>query len=482
MSQQSLKECVWETLRTYEMTKPGEQVVCGVSGGADSVCLLLLLKELEQPLGIRVYAVHVQHGLRAGAEEDAVFTQELCRPLNIPVRIFHVDAAGEAQREGMSVEEAGRKLRYECFAAACREWDPGARWKIAVAHHREDCAETVLWNLCRGASLRGLAGIRPVNGNIIRPLIACSREQIEEELQSRRQPWRTDETNQDLSYTRNFLRGQILPELTKRVNAETIEHICRAAGDLAQAEEYLEEKTGEELQRCKDPVGEACYRVSALQKLEPYLRRRVLYEILRRVCGQKDLTSGHVAGAEHLLHAAGSADLDLPGGIRAKKVYDRLFFVTAGKQESAREKQSWEERIFPCPERREDYRVRRFPYSGNPDDIPADTYTKWLDYDRISSFLTFRARKEGDRLAIGIKSGEGELSANKAEAFCYKKLTRVMIDQRIPADLRDRMILPADGDRILWVPGYRIGADFRITDSTKTVLELSLSMCEGEKR
>ena len=507
MNQNSLSRQVQETLDAFHMTEPGDRIVCGVSGGADSVCLLLLLKDLEKERGIRIFAVHVHHGLRERAEEDADFTRKLCKWLDIPVRIFYVDAAKEARQQKMSVEEAGRKLRYECFARACREWeqkdacrDPekeagreenreGAfglppRWKIAVAHHKEDCAETVLWNLCRGASLKGLAGIRPVNGSIIRPLIGCSRAQIEEELQKRDQIWRTDETNEELCCTRNFLRGRILPELSGQVNSAAVDHICRAAQELAEADRFLKRQTQEALSRCRDTAGgEECCRVSSLKELEPYLRRRVLYEALCGICGQKDLTSDHVRELEQLLETEGSHSLDLPGAVRARKVYDRLFLERRQPDPDSEEsvKTALEEENSFFPLRKEDYRIRKFPYSGNPQDIPSDPYTKWLDYDRISSFLTFRTRQERDRLAIG-EDGPKDGTSGEKTGFCYKKLTRIMIDRKIPADLRSRIVFPADGDRILWVPGYRIGADFRITGRTRTVLELSLSVSEGEKR
>ncbi len=492
MQHQNLKEQVRRTVREFHMIRRGDRVVTGVSGGADSVCLLLLLNELAGEFGVRVYAVHVHHGLRKAAEEDAAFTGRLCGRLGIPLKIYHVDAAGEAGRRGLGVEEAGRELRYELFDRACREWereeqegadDPGvfgerenseeallpAQWKIAVAHHREDSAETVLMNLCRGASLTGLSGIRPVNGRVIRPLIRCSRSEIEAELQRRGQDWRTDESNDSLDYTRNYIRNRILPELSGRVNAGAVEHICRLAEDLAGADAVLGDLAKEKRESCRIPREEESYSVPSLLALPGYLRTRVLYDILAESCGKRDLASEHVELVGRLLSGGGTRFADLPGGVRAEKVYDRLTLLHDAGKEHAGNRNIW-------PERREDYRMRVFAYSGNPQDIPADPYTKWLDYDRISSFLTFRTRKEGDCIAIGIRGGEnsGGTAGGGQPEFRRKKLTRVMIDERIPAALRGRIVLPADGNRILWVPGYRIGADYKISGATRTVLELSL--------
>ncbi len=518
MQHQNLKEQVRRTVREFHMIRRGDRVVTGVSGGADSVCLLLLLKELAGEFGIQVYAVHVHHGLRKAAEEDAAFTGRLCERLEIPLKIYHVDAAEEAGKRGLGVEEAGRELRYELFDRACREWereetreveDPGTlvekgnseealptvRWKIAVAHHREDSAETVLMNLCRGASLTGLSGIRPVNGKVIRPLIRCSRSEIEAELQRRGQDWRTDESNDSLDYTRNYIRNRILPELSERVNARAAEHICRIAEDLAGADAVLEDLAKEKRESCRIPREKESYSVPSLLALPVYLRNRVLYDILAESCGKKDLASEHVELVGRLLLGGGTHFANLPGGVRAEKVYDRLIFLHEERKEKlqrkngacgpVKENPAQENTAFPeeyagtrniWPERKEDYRMRVFAYSGNPQDIPADPYTKWLDYDRISSFLTFRTRKEGDCIAIDIRGGKGsgEAAEGGQPEYCRKKLTRVMIDERIPAAIRGRMVLPADGNRILWVPGYRIGADYKISGATRMVLELSL--------
>lgn len=495
--QRTLKEQVSETVRKYHMILEGDCIVVGVSGGADSVCLLLLLTELAGDFGIHVYAVHVHHGLRKAADEDAAFTERLCERLGVPLKIYHVAAADEAGRRGIGVEEAGRELRYELFDRSCLEWEKqeqgaalaagvlrrkggedflAGHWKIAVAHHREDSAETVLMNLCRGASLTGLSGIRPVSGRVIRPLIRCSRSDIEEELLRRGQGWCTDESNGSLDYTRNYIRNRILPELSRRVNTRATEHICKAAEELAGADAFLEELAQEKREGCRIAKEAECYSASSLLVLPAYLKTRVLYDILAENCGKKDLASEHVECVSRLLMSGGTHFVDLPGNVRAEKEYDRLTFLHSGEPEILPWRSCGRGQAF-LPEREEDYRIRIFPYSGNPRDLPEDPYTKWLDYDKISSFLTFRTRKEGDCIAIGIRRREapGEQAESGQTEYCRKKLTRVMIDEQIPAVLRSRIVLPTDGNRILWVPGYRIGVDYQISSATRMVLELSLA-------
>ena len=236
-------------MEAYKMLRPGDRVIAAVSGGADSVCLLWALQKIapEFPAFLRV--VHVHHGLRgAEADRDERFVEELCRKLGIPFQTVRCNAAEYARDHGMSTEEAGRVLRYEALeqAAECWEKETGAvsdcPVKIAVAHHREDSAETVLHNLLRGSGLRGLSGIRPVQGRLIRPLLSVSREEICAWLEAEGVSWCEDSTNQSEEYTRNVIRRRILPLMRETVNQRAEENILRAADIMAQADRYLEQQ------------------------------------------------------------------------------------------------------------------------------------------------------------------------------------------------------------------------------------------------
>ncbi|MDO5131479.1 MAG: tRNA lysidine(34) synthetase TilS, partial [Eubacteriales bacterium] len=235
-----------------EMIRPGEAVVAGVSGGADSLCLFEVLRKLAEELPFSLYVVHVHHGLRDSAQGDLLFVEEICRQAGVPCVTVHRDAACAASAWGTGVEEAGRRIRYEAFDRACRsiEEEKGTACRIAVAHHREDQAETVLFHLCRGTDLRGARGMLPVSGRIIRPLLPESRGAIEAFLREKGLSWREDETNGDISYTRNYLRAEILPRLAEGVNPAAAERIAQFAGVCADAERYLSRMTEEGLRRC----------------------------------------------------------------------------------------------------------------------------------------------------------------------------------------------------------------------------------------
>ena len=196
-------------LAEYKMIEKGDTVVAALSGGADSVSLLHALTELSGELGITVSACHVNHHLR-GAESDADmhFCEEFCRRLGVELRVLEADVASMQQKHE-SLEECARRVRYDFFA----EVSDGK--KLATAHNSNDCAETVLLNLMRGTGLKGLCGVPPVRGNIIRPLIFCTREEVEEYCQSRGLSWVTDKTNLSTDYTRNKIRHIILPEMLK---------------------------------------------------------------------------------------------------------------------------------------------------------------------------------------------------------------------------------------------------------------------------
>ena len=202
-------EKVIEYVKKHEMLKTGDKIIVGVSGGADSVCLLFLLKNLRPKWQLSLEVVHIEHGIRGKESlEDADFVEKLCREWEVPFYLFRRDIPLLSKEWRCSQEEAGRRARYEAFEEV--RVKTGAD-KIAVAHNQDDRAETILFHLARGSALRGLCGIFPVRDHIIRPLLCLKRTEIEEILINAGLSWRTDATNQEEIYTRNKIRLQILP-------------------------------------------------------------------------------------------------------------------------------------------------------------------------------------------------------------------------------------------------------------------------------
>lgn len=220
-----MKQLVRRTIEQYDMIPPGARVLCGLSGGADSVSLLLCLREL----GYDVCACHLNHGLRgAQADADEAFCRALCARLGVPLRAARCDAQAEAARSRQSLETAARRLRYDFFDRCARVC--GAQ-RIATAHTADDNLETMLFHLIRGTGAAGLAGIPPVRGAVIRPLLAVERRQVEDYLTARGQDWRTDATNLDDGCTRNRLRHHVIPAL-RAIEPGAARHAARAAALL----------------------------------------------------------------------------------------------------------------------------------------------------------------------------------------------------------------------------------------------------------
>ena len=447
----------------------GGRVLAGVSGGADSVCLLLVLAALREDLDFDLRAIHIHHGLRERAGEDLTFTQDLCAGLQVPCRTRYVDAAAYAAGHGLGVEEACRILRYQCFEQACLEWEaegPGpdgqnGSCRIAVAHHMEDQAETVLFHICRGSSIAGLRGMLPVSGRLIRPLLEETRDQIETYLREKGQTWRTDETNLDPSYTRNRLRLQILPLLEQYVNPAALRHLARLGTEAARTEEYLAARTEEALERCRIPAegdpgtdrrrndNRTGVFVSRLLQEPGLLQQRILYLL-------------HIRALLQLARTGGSGRLDLPAGVTARKSYDRLIFRRPDPEvPEAASESGLLDRDTGLPVSEEAYQVTVFPFSGDMGSIPRNEYTNWVDYDKITTLPVFRKRQEGDRITI-LADGRS------------KKLARVMIDAHVPAAVRDRVVMPALGQEILWLPGIRASCKYRITPETKNIMQITV--------
>ena len=221
-------------IRQYQLLQEGDRVTVGLSGGADSVCLLLCMKAVQEEYRLQLQAVHVHHGLRGEeADRDAAFAESLCRKLAVPFRLRHAPVRELARREGLSLEEAGRILRYQIL----REESNGG--KIAVAHHRDDQSETLLFHMVRGTGIRGLAGMLPEKDGIIRPLLCVGRAEIEVYLQSVGQEYCVDSTNADTAYARNRIRCELLPWLRDNMNPRVSEHLAELAEQAAQLDAWL---------------------------------------------------------------------------------------------------------------------------------------------------------------------------------------------------------------------------------------------------
>lgn len=465
-----------EYIRQYGMIVPGDVCLVGLSGGADSVCLLLLLEELAGTLGCRVAAVHVNHNLRgAEALRDQAFCRRLCRERGIPLYEYSVQVEEEADRLGIGTEEAGRLLRRRVFAD-CMKAHGGT--KLALAHHQNDLAETFLFHLARGTSLDGLAALRPVRGEVIRPLLWAKRSGIEKYLTGRAVTWCQDSTNGTDAYTRNRIRRHVIPELEEQVNAGAVGHIAAVSGDILETSLFLEDLAEELLERetqiCRTEGIRVRVRLfrAGFFAAPPLLQRKAAMKSMEEILGRRrDLTRKHLEMFLALWQNEVGSSCQLPGGLRARRTYEGVVLedeiradqtAAGGTQGEG----TAERFVLPLPRQGSvqagAYRVetRVLPWRGQI--IPQKTYTKWLDYDKIGQNAVLRTRRSGDYLVINAAGGR-------------KKLKDYLIDSKVPREERDSLLLLAAGSEILWVVGLRIGESAKIGDSTRQMIQIHIT-------
>ena len=495
------RQKVLSFMKKNHMTDRGDSVLAAVSGGADSVCLLLLLHEMAAELGIKVFAFHMNHGIRgAEADRDEQFVMELCERLNIPLTVAHEKVEEYAAERGLSGEEAGRILRYHHLGETAEKYQCA---KIAVAHHEDDDAETVLLNLFRGSGLAGLSGIRPVRENIIRPLLCVSRKEIEGYLNEQELSWCEDSTNKENDYTRNKIRNELLPWVTENINSRAAEHILAVSEFAAQADAYfemeaekiLEESCSKRREEGKQPnsknAGEAdgkesgtgqsskvaenemkmCTKINTdifdpqPEILKTYIVRRM---ILNAAGKAKDITERHIRSVMDLSGPGGGHTVDLPYGLKAVRGYETLGIVQMSESDQKQERKPvFENKINLETDMDEildlggtHIRLHAVHRKKEPE-IPKNQYTKWFDYDKIKGTLSLRHRQPGDYLTL--PSGG------------RKTLKSWMIDEKIPRQEREEIWLLAEEKHILWIVGHRISAYYKITEQTKTILEVEFN-------
>ncbi len=441
-------EKVYQYILKEDMIRQGDTVLVGVSGGADSVCLIYVLEKLRKRLGINLLVLHVHHGIRGEeADRDAEFVKKLCNHLNVECDVVYIDVPAMAKARHLTEEEAGRIARYESFYSYI---ESGRAAKIAVAHNKNDNAETILFNLFRGSGIRGLGGIQPVRDCIIRPMLTVERKDIEEYIKALGIKYCTDSTNLTEDYTRNKVRKNILGYAVREINEGAIDNIVQAGYRLSEAEEYFSKEAEKIFD--KNAVlkqGEILINNNCLKELPLIMRKYVIMHSFEKLCGRrKDITMKHIESTARLADNETGHMLNLPYGMTAVRSYDMLII----RNEQAKE--------ATVDYSKEDVEMRVFK-RRNEQIIPQNIYTKWFDYDKIASTLEVRTRKKGD--VIDILPGGHK-----------KTVARYMIDNKIPAEKRNKILLLADGSDILWIIGYRISEKYKVTDTTENILEVSV--------
>ncbi|MGI6706061.1 MAG: tRNA lysidine(34) synthetase TilS [Clostridia bacterium] len=454
-------DCVRDTIREYEMILPQEKVLVAVSGGADSMALLHILKELQKEGLWVIHVAHVEHGIRGKAsEEDARFVEKVCLEWNIPFHLKKVRVPELAKKWKLSYELAGRRVRYDFFMETLAKI--GGQ-KIAVAHHMDDQAETLLLHLVRGSGGKGLGGMQPVReGKIIRPLIRVTRSQIEDYCRENHIHYRRDATNQERVYHRNRMRVDVIPYLKEHFNPDIVATLVRTAEILRQDEEYMDRKSREAFNSLlkRDENGlHIC--IEGFRDCHTAIQRRVLRLVFESLTGSMaDVEYKHI---NEIIQLAASEraglELDMPNGVKVRRGYTNLFFSLYNKKQLS---YCYEVHV---PGRVEIPEANGILYCGMLSSIPDGMLTghspfvQYFDADSWPKEAVIRNRKPGDRIQPLGSPGT-------------KKLKDYFIDRKIDRWERDEIPIIAVGNRVLWVVGYDMADEVKVTGETKKFIKM----------
>ncbi len=460
-------------IREHHMIEEGDCVVAGVSGGADSVCLLLMLLEIRKVIPMEVRVVHVNHRIRTDAAKDAEYVRSLCLANQVPFTLVEEDVEAAARRLHLTTEEAGRNIRY-----AALEKELGIKkGRIAVAHNKNDSCETFLFHLFRGTSLKGLGGIQPVRDRVIRPLLCLSRDEIELFLQERKVSYCIDSTNLEDNYSRNRIRHHILDTAVREISPASVSHISDACERVNEAYSLIEDLTRQGFDTCVT-VTQGAYHIDRgkFLLLHTTIQGYVVMEALARAAGsRRDLGAVHISRIRELMDRQCGRSIQLPHQLRARRDYtgvcicrepDRLargvvLPEIVLSQEETEALTEGRELVILVGEHQA-IRAKLIFVGNNGIDfknIPQKKYTKWFDYDKIRGSLVIRTRRAGDYLTVN-------------EANQRKTLKSYFIDHKIPQEMRDQVRLVTDESHVIWIVGERISSYYKVSEATKTILSL----------
>ncbi len=450
--------------KSHGLLKEGMHVLVACSGGPDSLALLDILMKLRPRFHLVLSAAHFDHGIRGQVSaEDAAFVAAFCRERDIPCFSGRASVPEAAAERGQSLELAARELRYDFLWQTLQRIGADV---LATAHHADDQAETVLMRILRGTGLDGLSAMLPRSGRHIRPLLFARRCQIEAYCRAEGLEPRHDATNDIPDCTRNLLRLEVLPYLRQR-NPEISQMLCQLA-ELARVDsDFLEQQLAELWPYITGwQEGEYGLRLESFRRHHPALQRRALRRLFRETAGNgQDLGFAHVEKMRWMMLKGPQTgkSLELPGGVTAHFGYTLLTMTKEAKEAKERASEEGRQRQtadfvlkpkIPGTVRWQAYQIEARLLAERPVATgPAEYY---LDFDAVNdSSLLFRTRRSGDFM---------ELPAG------HKKIKDILIDDKVPREKRDELLLLADGSEILWLVGKRRSRRYPVTEHTKNIL------------
>jgi tRNA(Ile)-lysidine synthase len=464
-NQDGMLDKVRQTIDRYRMLAPGERVLIAVSGGIDSIVLLHVLHQLRGELDISLTVAHLDHRIRGtDSQADAAFVTAEAEGLGLPLVLGSRDVPASAAAARLSLEEAAREVRYRFLEEATAE--VGAD-RIALGHQRDDLVETLLLNLIRGTGLAGLRGMAPVRGRFIRPLIECSRAEIEEFAHKHHLEYRRDRTNVELRHLRNRVRLELLP-LLEDYRPNVAARLAQTARILSEATALLEELSRERLTKLilSGRDDELVLDRESLLGEGSFMQALILREAVRRARGSlRDLEFAHLQKMQELsTRPEQHAELHLPGGLCFQRQGQKLVF-TKSKAEKIRP-ETYEFSLQLGKNTFEEIGWGFILEETEPvREFDEDPLQAMIDRDRIAEPLTLRSWRPGDRFRPLGMSGT-------------KKLQDLFVDGKVPPEERGRIPLLCDRRGIIWVVGLRLSEDYKVTEATRRALRITARRVE----
>lgn len=456
-----MENIVWNNILDYNLINPGDNIVIGLSGGPDSMSLLYCLIKAKEDIDFNIIAVHVNHGVRGEeALEDQLFAERKAKELNIPYYTKNVNMIEYGKEMGITAEEAGRELRYGFFREIILKYGGG---KIAVAHNKNDQAETLLMRIIRGTGLDGLKGMDFKVGDIIRPILNITRVEIENYIEKNNIETVLDKTNLLPIYSRNKVRLELIPYIENNFNPNIINSLWRMSQlsnlDSSFLEMYSTEKYSIVMK--SQTSSKIILDTNLLLNEHRSIQQRVVRIALGKIVGSlQGFSENNINEIINLIVLGTGKKIDLPQNIVVITSYEDLIIEKRGKSQC-------EDYNYQL-----DFGHNQFTnmcYSFNVElldvdrikDIKMGKYLKCFDYDKIKGNLELRNRRTGDKfIPFGMVGS--------------KKLKDYFIDEKINKDLRKEIPLLIDDENILWVVGYRTSDLYKLTKDTKRVLLVSV--------
>lgn len=456
-----MRELVINVIKKHKLIEKDDRVVVGVSGGPDSMALLYILNEIKRELDFNICVAHINHGIRKDeADADEEFVKNICLRLSIPFNSTKVNMNEYAKKNKLTSEEAGRAIRYEFFNKILNDIGGG---KIAVAHNKNDQAETLLMRFFRGTGIEGLRGMEYKNAKIIRPLLDVSREEIEKYCSDNHISVRIDRTNLEPIYGRNKIRLEVIPYIRQNYNKGIIDTLARTSRLMQMDSEYISEIVREKYKNMvvEESQNSIVLDIDKLKNEHYSIKTRIFRQSIEKINGDlKGIEEKHINNIINLMkdHITGKS-IDIANNTIIKISYGNIIIEKNNKQKKALFKYPLhiEESVY-IDELNANITLKVLP-ATEVDIKNINSFIKYFDYDKIKDILYIRNRRDGDRFTpLGMNGS--------------KKLKDFFIDEKIPRGERDSIPIIENNGNIIWVVGYRISEDYKVSVNTTKVLSI----------